>query len=146
MRDRALRQVLGFGVAFLHEATPAKERHVVEQLFAAGAIQVLVSTAGTCWKLKEQAHLVVVMGTQYYDGTGLGGADYPVADLLQMIGRASRPMVDAVGKCVLMCHAAKKEYYKKFLFEPIPVESHLDHYLQVSERRPDGWWVGGHRT
>ena len=130
----------------MHEATPAKERHVVEQLFAAGAIQVLVSTAGTCWKLKEQAHLVVVMGTQYYDGTGLGGADYPVADLLQMIGRASRPMVDAVGKCVLMCHAAKKEYYKKFLFEPIPVESHLDHYLQVGERRETRRLVGGHRT
>lgn len=22
--------------------------------------------------------------------------------------------------CVLMCHAPKKEYYKKFLFEPLP--------------------------
>lgn len=24
--------------------------------------------------------------------------------------------------CVLMCHAPKKEYYKKFLFEPLPGE------------------------
>ena len=28
-----------------------------------------------------------------------------------------------------MCHAPRKEYYKKFLFEPFPVESHLDHFL-----------------
>ena len=32
-------------------------------------------------------------------------------------------------RCVLMCHTPRKEYYKKFLFEPYPVESHLDHFL-----------------
>lgn len=53
------------------------------------------------------ASLVVVMGTQRFDGSGIGGADYPVTDLLQMIGRASRPMVDDLGKCVLMCNGPK---------------------------------------
>jgi replicative superfamily II helicase len=28
-----------------------------------------------------------------------------------------------------MCHSPSKEYYKKFLFEPFPIESHLDHFL-----------------
>ena len=28
-----------------------------------------------------------------------------------------------------MCHTPRKEYYKKFLFEAFPVESHLDHAL-----------------
>ena len=28
-----------------------------------------------------------------------------------------------------MCAAHRKEYYKRFLLEPLPVESHLDHYL-----------------
>ena len=32
-------------------------------------------------------------------------------------------------RCVLMCHAPRKEYYKKFLFEPFPVESHLAYTL-----------------
>ena len=31
-----------------------------------------------------------------------------------------------VRRCVLMCHAPRKEYYKKFLYEAFPVESHLD--------------------
>jgi len=69
------------------------------------------------------------MGTQYYDAGGAGAADYPVTDLLQMMGRASRPGIDDAGVCLLLCHAPRKEYYNKFLFEPFPVESHLDHFL-----------------
>ncbi len=28
-----------------------------------------------------------------------------------------------------MCASHRKEYYKRFLLEPLPAESHLDHYL-----------------
>lgn len=63
--------------------------------------QVVVATAPMCWGMRVAAHLVVIMGTQFYDGTGQGGNDYPVTDLLQMIGRASRPGLDDVGRCVL---------------------------------------------
>jgi pre-mRNA-splicing helicase BRR2 len=28
-----------------------------------------------------------------------------------------------------MCQSSKKDVFKKFLFEPLPIESHLDHYL-----------------
>ena len=39
------------------------------------------------------------MGTQYFDGSGAtGGQDYPVTDLLQMMGRASRPDKDESGR------------------------------------------------
>jgi replicative superfamily II helicase len=59
-------------------------------------VQVLLSTAACCWGMTSSAKLVVIMGTQYYDGTGLGASDYPVTDLLQMLGRASRPRTDEV--------------------------------------------------
>eukprot|EP00456_Euglypha_rotunda_P073345 TRINITY_DN6677_c2_g1_i8.p1 TRINITY_DN6677_c2_g1~~TRINITY_DN6677_c2_g1_i8.p1 ORF type:complete len:537 (+),score=83.81 TRINITY_DN6677_c2_g1_i8:202-1611(+) len=45
------------------------------------------------------------------------------------MGRASRPLQDSSGKCTIFCQTSKKEFYKKFLYEPFPVESHLDHYL-----------------
>ena len=55
-----------------------------------------MATAALCWGLGSvAAHLVVVAGTQYYDGSGLGASDYPITDLIQMIGRASRPQVRA---------------------------------------------------
>ncbi|KAF6257784.1 RNA helicase, activating signal cointegrator 1 [Scenedesmus sp. NREL 46B-D3] len=129
VKDSALAHALSFGVGYVHETMPAIERQVVEFLFDSGAIQVLVATAVSCWGMSSAAKLVVVMGTQYYDGSGLGASDYPVTDLLQMLGRASRPGIDEVGKVVLMCAAPRKEYYKKFLFEPLPIESHLDHFL-----------------
>ncbi|KAK9818381.1 hypothetical protein WJX72_011703 [[Myrmecia] bisecta] len=129
VKDKSLLHSLKYGVAFLHENMSVGDQKVVNLLFSSGAIKVLVATAPMCWGMNVAAHLVVIMGTQYYDGTGQGGNDYPVTDLLQMMGLASRPDVDDSGRCVLMCHTPRKEYYKKFLFEPFPVESHLDHFL-----------------
>lgn len=48
--------------------------------------------------------------------------DYPVTDVLQMVGRANRPIIDDDGKCVLLCQTSKKDFFKKFLYEPLPVE------------------------
>jgi replicative superfamily II helicase len=51
----------------------------------------MVVPADLCWGLAAEAQQVVIMGTQYYDGSaGGGGVDYPVTDLLQMMGRAIR--------------------------------------------------------
>jgi hypothetical protein len=121
-------------VAFLHEGMLPSEREAVEALFLSGAVQVVVCTASMAWGVTLPCKVVVIMGTQYYDGSNTGGADYPVTDLLQMMGCATADGVavdeaSASGVCVLMCHAPRKEYYKKFLFEPFPVESHLDHFL-----------------
>lgn len=127
VRDPAVRHALSYGIALLHEGLGEGERAAVEALFESGAAGVLVATAPLCWGLAAAAHLVVVMGTQLFDSTRAAGtADYPLTDLLQMVGRAGRPGVDARGVAVLLCHAPRKEYYKRFLYSPIPVESHLD--------------------
>lgn len=44
-------------------------------------------------------------------------------DVLQMMGRAGRPQFDDQGKAVILVHDLKKDFYKKFLYEPFPVES-----------------------
>ncbi|KAK7272679.1 hypothetical protein RJT34_29429 [Clitoria ternatea] len=127
--DEMLKVTLREGVGYLHEGLNGLDRDIVTQLFEAGWIQVCVLSSSMCWGLTLSAHLVVVMGTQYYDGRENAQADYPVTDLLQMMGHASRPLVDNSGKCVILCHAPRKEYYKKFLYEAFPVESHLHHFL-----------------
>lgn len=42
-----------------------------------------------------------------------------------MMGRAGRPQFDDSGIAVIMVHDVKKHFYKKFLYEPFPVESSL---------------------
>ena len=51
--------------------------------------------------------------------------DMPITDILQMMGRAGRPQFDKTGVAVIMVHEPKKSFYKKFLYEPFPVESSL---------------------
>ena len=66
-----------------------------------------------------------VKGTEFYDAKIGGYVDFPVTDVLQMMGRAGRPQFDDVGVACIFVHAPKKEFYKKFLYEPFPVESKL---------------------
>ncbi|XP_009127091.2 DExH-box ATP-dependent RNA helicase DExH12 [Brassica rapa] len=129
LREETLKETLRHGIGYLHEGLCSQDQEIVTQLFEAGRIQVCVMSSSLCWGTPLTAHLVVVMGTQYYDGRENSHSDYAVSDLLQMMGRASRPLLDNAGKCVIFCHSPRKEYYKKFLYEAFPVESHLQHFL-----------------
>lgn len=50
--------------------------------------------------------------------------DYSISEMLEMIESANQQQT-----CHILCYTPKKEYYKKFLYEPMPIESHLNHYL-----------------
>ena len=100
-----------------------------------------------CYQVNVRAYVVVVMDTQFYNGQTYVNEDYPINDgtlctreayarlcayalrvaVLHMLGLANWSDVDA--KCVIMCQSSKTEYLRKFLSEPLPVESHLDHCL-----------------
>lgn len=129
LNDKTLKETVGYGVAYLHEGLSETETKIVEQLFNSGAIQVVVVSRNLAWAVNMSAHLVIIMDTQFYEGKIHAYVDYPITDVLQMIGRANRPLLDDSGKAVILCQASKKEYFKKFLYEPLPIESHLDHCL-----------------
>ena len=75
------------------------------------------------------AYMVIIMGVQSFDGQEHRYVDYAIADILQMMGRACRPTIDASSRCVLMCQQTRKDFFKKFLNEALPVESSLPNYL-----------------
>ncbi|KAI9034250.1 Sec63 Brl domain-containing protein [Hyaloraphidium curvatum] len=129
VQDKALAESLRAGVAYYHEALSKSDRRIVKQLFDSGAVQVVVASKETCWGMPMQSHLVVIMGTQYYEGKEHRYTDYPMTDVLEMMGRASKPAEGESARCVLMCQSVKKDFYKKFLYEALPVESHLDQVL-----------------
>ncbi len=58
-----------------------------------------------------------------------GGVCAVFVDVLQMMGRAGRPQFDDQGKAVILVHDIKKDFYKKFLYEPFPVESRYQSHV-----------------
>lgn len=122
--ERALAESLTHGIAYFHEALSPFDKQAVKYLFQQGAVQVMLVSRDCCWEIDVKAHLVVVMGTQFFDGREHRYIDYPIAEVLQMFGRAGRPQ-DKKSKGVLMVPAVKRDYYKKFLNEALPIESHL---------------------
>jgi pre-mRNA-splicing helicase BRR2 len=143
--DRGLAETLKHGIGLYHEALSKQDKRIVERLFQSGAIQVLIASKvrhhpclaflvltaqqDTAWSLPVSSYLVIIMGVQSYEGKEHRYVDYPVMDVLQMMGRACRPLEDERSRCVLMSQQTRKEFYKKFLGEGLPIESHLPTHL-----------------
>merc|ERR1719473_2479513 len=86
---------------------------------------ILCSTSTLAWGVNLPAHLVVIKGTEFFDGQLKRYVDFPITDVLQMMGRAGRPQFDDSAKAVIMVHEPKKQFYRRFIYEPFPVESSL---------------------
>lgn len=129
IKDSALRDTLVFGIGIHHAGLDIHDRNTVEELFVTNKIQVLVCTSTLAWGVNFPAHLVIVKGTEYFDGKTCTYVDFPVTDVLQMMGRAGRPQFDDHGVACILVHEPKKTFYKKFLHEPFPVESSLHKQL-----------------
>ncbi|KPI42397.1 Pre-mRNA-splicing factor brr2 [Cyphellophora attinorum] len=129
IEEKSLAESLTHGIGYYHEALSSTDKRIVSHLYQQGAIQVLLASRDVCWELTLTAHLVIIMGTQYFNGREHRYIDYTIAEILQMLGRSSRPLEEAISKAVLMVPQVRREYYKKFLNEALPIESHLQLYL-----------------
>src|SRR3569833_472658 len=89
IQEDALREAVSHGIGYYHEALSQTDKRIVKHLFDNGAIQVLVASRDVCWELESTAHLVVVMGTQYFEGREHRYVDYPLSEMLQMFGKSS---------------------------------------------------------
>lgn len=125
IQDESLKLALEFGIGFLYHSLKISDKKTVEELYLYNKIQVLICTTNYVWESRLRAHLVVVKGTEHYDNERERFVDYPPADVMQMLGRAGRPDLDSTGIAILMIRDIYKEFYKKFLHEPFPVESNL---------------------
>jgi pre-mRNA-splicing helicase BRR2 len=87
LREPALIQVVSAGVGFIHNGMVEGDWKTVVDLYQRGIIRVLVCPADLCWRLQCVAHLVIVMGTESFDGREGRHVDYPIVDVLRMMGR-----------------------------------------------------------
>ncbi|CAO1626159.1 unnamed protein product [Parajaminaea phylloscopi] len=131
VQDVELAEVLEHGIAYYHEGLSRSDKRIVERLYEAGAIQVVVASRETAWSIPLTAHMVIIMSVQSYEGKEHRYVDYPITDVLQMVGRSTQRGPDAESsRCVLLCQASRKEFFKKFLAEGLPLESRLSSFAQ----------------
>jgi len=111
--DQALRHTMLFGIGLHHAGLASRDREIVERMFLSGEIQILVATATLAWGVNLPAHLVIVKGTEYFDGKTSRYVEYPLTDVLQMVGRAGRPGFDTSAEAVVMAKEEMKNFYMK---------------------------------
>ncbi|KAF2155922.1 Sec63-domain-containing protein [Myriangium duriaei CBS 260.36] len=129
INERGLAESLSHGIGYFHEALSSFDKRAVEHFFQAGAIQVMLVSRDCAYEIQSSAYVSIIMGTQIFDGRQHRYMDYTIAEILQMLGKAGRPLEDTRARGVLMCPDVKRNYYKKFLSEALPIESQLQAYL-----------------
>ncbi|KAF5317291.1 hypothetical protein D9611_003658 [Ephemerocybe angulata] len=129
LHDKALAENLKHGIGYYQETWDKQDKRIVQRLFESGAIQVLVVSKDTAWSLPVASYMVIIMGVQCYEGKEHRYVDYPAMDVLQMMDCACRALEDERSRCALMCQQMKMDFYKKFLANRLPIESHLPTHM-----------------
>ena len=129
VKDQALRHTLAFGVGIHHAGLNRADRSLVEDLFADGSIQVLVSTATLAWGVNLPAHTVIIKGTQIYNPEKGKWTELSPLDIVQMMGRAGRPQFDSEGEGIIITRHSELQYYLSLMNQQLPVESQLVKHL-----------------
>jgi activating signal cointegrator complex subunit 3 len=126
VEDESLKHCLQFGIALHHAGLTTRDRLLSEQLFSQGHCQVLISTSTLAWGVNLPAYMVIIKGTEYFNATKRKYEPFEVTDVLQMMGRAGRPQYgDDKGIALIYVAENLKSFYKRFLYEPFPIESNL---------------------
>ena len=64
--SKDVKDLVPYGIGIHHAGLSKDDRTLVEDLFAAGHIKVLISTATLAWGVNLPAHTVIIKGTQIY--------------------------------------------------------------------------------
>lgn len=68
IQDQNLKLTMAFGIGLHHAGLNDKDRRLVEELFVNQKIQILIATSTLAWGVNFPAHLVIVKGTEFFDG------------------------------------------------------------------------------
>ena len=92
VKNAELKELLPHGFAIHHAGMNRADRTVVEELFADGHIQVLVSTSTLAWGVNLPAHTVIIKGTQIYSPEKGAWVELSALDVLQVCCRIALPI------------------------------------------------------
>ena len=127
------------GIGIISEDFSQEINEIVSSLYEDKIIQVIIISYKMRWYKNFSCQNIFICDTVYYDENNDCYLDYYIPDILQMVGRAHQKNVDPFGinensllnnKCFIMMPSSKKEFIKKFLNEPYPLETSINVYLE----------------
>ncbi|CUS22555.1 LAQU0S06e00716g1_1 [Lachancea quebecensis] len=124
--SRMLLEAASWKIGCLHADMTNEERDKTKTLFANGQLNLLVVSREEMFQ-DLKATSVVLLGTSYYEGKEHRYVDYTMNQMQEMIKIAS--LSPSMNKALVFTSPKKNEYYKKFLSEPLPVESFMYYHL-----------------
>lgn len=124
-RNGQVREHGEYGFGIHHAGMLRQDRNLVEDLFAAGAIQVLCCTATLAWGVNLPAHTVIIKGTQVYHQDQGKMLDLSMLDVMQIFGRAGRPQYDTTGDAFMITSQTSVQHYLGLITQQTPIESSL---------------------
>ena len=122
-KDNELKELLPYGFAVHHAGLGRTDRKLVEDLFGDKHTQVLISTATLAWGVNLPAHTVIIKGTQVYSPELGKWIELSPQDVLQMLGRAGRPLYDKSGEGIIITSYQELKFYLSLLNQQLPIES-----------------------
>ncbi|KAK1442902.1 hypothetical protein BgAZ_304200 [Babesia gibsoni] len=127
--DENMNCFVEYGIGIHHAGLHDRDRTRIEEMFLRGEIKVLIATSTLAWGVNLPAKVVIIKGTEYYDGKTKKYADYSVTDIMQMVGRAGRKLQDKEAYAYIYTESRKVDFYKAFMFSPFPAESSFHEYI-----------------
>jgi pre-mRNA-splicing helicase BRR2 len=99
IQELTLRHTLSLGVGYIHEGLSEKDKKIVKSLYSLGIINAMVIPHNLCWDVGDlNCYLVLIMDPVSFDYTENRYVEFPISEILQMIGRAARPDIDTNSK------------------------------------------------
>lgn len=125
-----LKELLEYGIGIHHAGLAKNDRTLVEELFAAGHLALIVSTMTLAWGVNLPAHTVIIKGTEVYrpgskESSTKGFSRLTAMDMHQIFGRSGRPQYDTSGHGVVITSAQDIGYYVSLNNYKLPLASHL---------------------
>lgn len=126
VQDLACKNFLSFGIGMYHGGMDAEDQQIVASLFQEKKILILVATQSLTWRKSSLlfCNVVIIKGTEYHsadkekdchgDAREDSMLEYPMTDILQMMGRADGGR-DHAAFVNLLVAAHKKAFYKQSL-------------------------------
>ncbi|KAE9410344.1 Sec63-domain-containing protein [Gymnopus androsaceus JB14] len=125
-RNKEMKQLFDHGFGIHHAGMLRSDRNMMERMFEARAIKVLVCTATLAWGVNLPAHAVIIKGTQVYDSSKGKFTDLSVLDVLQVFGRAGRPGLESSGEGYICTTEDKLAHYLEAVTSQNPIESQFN--------------------